>query len=154
MPGSRIFRPIRAVLRHIPRSLLATLALLALAPAAAAWASTLRYRDPLPDPGTSKPFSCPDPFVADQQPPATGYVLVCTSGLGRDALPIYTSEDLIHWRPDGFVFPRGRQPWWAIKSTGRGSGGRFWAPELYYLEGRWVIYYAAQYDVAKLNLQI
>ncbi|HEY2160418.1 MAG TPA: family 43 glycosylhydrolase [Solirubrobacteraceae bacterium] len=133
--------------------LLATLAILVIAPGvASAWA--LRYHNPLRDPATGKPLSCPDPFVADAQAPQTGYVLVCTSGLSKDALPIYRSPDLVHWRRAGFVFPRGHQPWWAIKSTGRGFGGRYWAPELYYIQGRWVIYYAAQYDAAKLSLQI
>ena len=140
--------------RHLPRALLATLAILVLAPASSGAAGTLRYQNPLRDPSTGKPLSCPDPFVTDNVSPARGYVLVCTSHLDRNALPIYLSTDLVHWRADGYVFPRGHQPWWALKSTGRGSGGRFWAPELYRIEGRWVVYYAAQYNSAKLTLEI
>ena len=146
-------RAVSAARRHLPRSLFATLAILALATTGAAAAWTLHYRNPLRNPRTGKPFSCADPFVAGVPAPGTGYVLVCTLSK-RDALPIYLSPDLVHWRADGFVFPRGHQPWWARTSTGRGSGGRFWAPEIYYRQGRWIVYFAAQYNAAKLHLQI
>jgi beta-xylosidase len=144
-------RPIRAAPRHL---LLPLLAILVIARAGVASAWTLSYHDPLRNPSTSKPLTCPDPDVVDAQAPATGYVLVCTSGLGRDAFPIYTSQDLVHWQPDGFVFPRGQEPWWAIPSTGRGAGGRFWAPELAHVGGRWVLYFAAAYSAAALSLQV
>lgn len=79
---------------------------------------------------------------------------MCTSGLDRDAFPIYTSPDLVHWEPDGYVFPRGHEPWWSVTSTGRGSGGRFWAPELDRIDDRWVVYFAAEDNAARLRLQV
>jgi beta-xylosidase len=72
------------------------------------------------------------------------YVLVCTSDLAPDALVIWRSRDLVRWYADGTVFPAGHQPWWALRSTGRSSGGRYWAPELARIGGRWVVYFAAQ----------
>ena len=126
-----------------------------LVPAAPASASPLRYHNPLRSPRTGKPFSCADPDVADAVAPKTGYVLVCTSGQDRDAIPIYRSQDLVHWRPDGFVFPHGHQPWWALASSVHGGPqGFYWAPEIYYIAGRWVIYFAAPYNAAKIDLEV
>jgi beta-xylosidase len=140
--------------RHLLRLFVVTLAGFVLVPAGAASASTLRYHNPLRDPTTGKPFSCPDPSVTYAQPPDTGYVLVCTSGYSKNAIPIYTSQDLVHWLPDGYVFPHGHQPWWAVPSAAHGPRGRFWAPELYWIGGRWVVYFAAVYNAAKINLPV
>ena len=133
--------------------MLAALAILVLAPAAVASAWTLRYHNPLRDPKTGKPFSCPDPDVIYAPARDARYFLVCTSAFASNAIPIYASQDLVHWRPDGFVFPHGHQPWWAVKS-GPGSRGQFWAPEIYQIDHRWVVYFAAEYDRAKLDLQV
>jgi beta-xylosidase len=141
-------------LRHIPRSVLVALAMFVLAPATAASAWTLSYHNPLRNPKTGGPLSCPDPSVTYAPTPVISYVLVCTSGFDSDAFPIYTSPDLVHWRADGFVFPHGHQPGWAIHSTGGPAGGRYWAPEIDRIDGRWVVYYAAEYNAAKLVLRI
>jgi len=126
---------------------------MALVPAGRASAWTLAYHDPLLVPATGKPFSCPDPSVTYAVAPATGYVLVCTSAYERNAFPIYLSQDLIHWQPDGFVFPHGHQPRWAVHSGG-GSGGRYWAPEINRVGDRWVIYFAAEYNAKKIDLEV
>jgi beta-xylosidase len=92
--------------------------------------------------------------VTSAPAPGTGYDLVCTSGYASNAFPLYVSQDLVHWRADGYVFPHGRQPWWAVHSTGRSSGGRYWAPEINRIGDRWVIYFAAEYNAGKLDLEI
>ena len=56
-----------------------------------------------------------------------GYYLIATSNDAPDAFPILHSDDLEHWRPEGFVFPQGREPAWAV--TGRNVAD-FWAPEM------------------------
>ena len=56
-----------------------------------------------------------------------GYYLVATSNDAPDAFPILHSDDLEHWRPEGFVFPQGKEPAWA--ATGRNVAD-FWAPEM------------------------
>ena len=56
-----------------------------------------------------------------------GYFLVATSNDAPDAFPILHSDDLDHWRPEGFVFPQGHEPAWA--ATGRNVAD-FWAPEM------------------------
>ncbi|MDQ6776352.1 MAG: family 43 glycosylhydrolase [Actinomycetota bacterium] len=126
--------------------------MLATAAAASAW--TLSYHDPLRDPQTGMPLSCPDPSVSTAPTTPVSYALVCTSGFKPDAFPIYVSRDLVHWHAAGFVFPHGRQPWWAVHSTGHPSGGRYWAPEINRIQGRWVIYFAAEYNSARLDLQV
>jgi beta-xylosidase len=152
--GAAILGAVARPVLHIVRPALAALAIFVLAPSAIASAGTLSFHNPLRDPRTGMPLSCPDPSVSNAPPPSTGYYLVCTSGFGPDAFPIYASHDLVHWQPHGFVFPKGHQPWWAVHSTGRSTGGRYWAPELERIGGRWVVYFAAEYNSAKLNLQI
>ena len=110
----------------------------------------VRYINPLTQ--GHRPLACPDPHVSLTRIGAYRYVLVCTSALAPDALPIYLSTDLVHWHRDGFVLPRGHQPWWALASTGQSAGGRYWAPEIVRIGRRWIVYFAAVYDPAKLHL--
>jgi arabinan endo-1,5-alpha-L-arabinosidase len=118
--------------RHVVRPVLVALAIFVLAPAAVASASSLSYHNPLRNPKTGGPLSCPDPSVTYAPTPVISYVLVCTSGFDPNAFPI----------------------WWAVRSTGHPKGGRYWAPEINRIDGRWVIYYAAEYNAAKLDLRI
>jgi beta-xylosidase len=137
--------------------------LLTLAGAVPAWAGALRYANPLRDPATGRALSCPDPSVLDTAAASGGggggiggwrYYLVCTSSIAPDAFPIRRSRDLVHWYPDGYVFPAGHQPGWALPSNGRTSGGHFWAPEIYRLGGRWVVYFAAEADPRKVSIKV
>ncbi len=113
----------------------------------------ISYRNPLQESKTGQPVSCPDPSVSRQN---RRYVLVCTSDNATDAFPIWVSSDLVHWARDGFVFPHGRQPWWAVPSTGAGRQGIYWGPEIYIYRfgGRWVVYFAAQYNSASHALPL
>ncbi len=111
-------------------------------------ARPLRYRNPLRAPGTGQPISCPDPTVTSNRDGAFRYALICTSDNARDAFPIWRSRDLVHWRPDGYVFPHGHQPWWAVPSSGRAQQGIYWGPEIYHLDRRWLLVFAAQYNPA------
>ncbi|MGI8903291.1 MAG: family 43 glycosylhydrolase [Solirubrobacteraceae bacterium] len=114
--------------------------------------SRVTHGNPLKD-STGAPISCPDPNVTLQHRGAWRYYLVCTSDNAGDAFPIWVSNDLAHWTRQGFVFPHGHQPWWAVPSTGGGRRGIYWAPELYYFGGRWVVYFAAQYNPASRALR-
>jgi arabinan endo-1,5-alpha-L-arabinosidase len=79
------------------------------------------------------PTSCPDPGVlyADGQ-----YVLACTSGDAANAYPLYTSPDLVHWAAQGYVFPTGHWPSWAVSD--------FWAPEVHQVGSHYVVYFSAK----------
>ena len=48
--------------------------------------------------------------------------------------PLFTSTDLIHWKQLGYVLPK--TPAWASSS--------FWAPELYYHNNTYYVYYTAR----------
>jgi beta-xylosidase len=95
-----------------------------------------------------RPLSCPDPSVIGADRGRWRYFLFCTSDNARNAFPIWMSEDLTHWYPNGYVFPYGRQPYWAVPSDGRSHTGLFWAPSIYRIQNRWVIYFAAEYNAA------
>jgi arabinan endo-1,5-alpha-L-arabinosidase len=117
------------------------LVLLLVLPAGAARAQSIRDGASL--------LSCPDPSVVSAHVGRYHYYLVCTSDFNPDALPIWGSNDLTRWQRIGFVFPTGAQPWWALASP----TGRYWAPALYRIQNRWVVYFAAEYNSAALTLR-
>lgn len=86
--------------------------------------------------------SCPDPTVVDAGVGRFRYYVACTSDFDADSFPVRGSNDLVHWTQIGAIFPAGHQPWWAVPSP----HGRYWAPALYRIQGRWVLYFAAQYN--------
>jgi hypothetical protein len=67
--------------------------------------------------------------------------LTCTSNDAPDAFPILKSDDLKDWRPQGFVFPRGQTPPWALTGHDRAD---FWAPELHRMGEAWWVLFAAR----------
>jgi hypothetical protein len=88
-----------------------------------------------------------DPCVVRAEDPATGrpvWWLTCTSNDAPDAFPILKSDDLAEWRLEGFVFPQGRTPPWALTGHDRAD---FWAPELHRMgDGWWVLFAARRPD--------
>ncbi|GAB2515378.1 glycoside hydrolase family 43 protein [Spirosoma aerophilum] len=62
------------------------------------------------------------------------YVAVGTSSEWGPAYPIYTSKDLVNWAYVGPVF--NELPAWTM--------GSFWAPELFYRDGTYYVYYTAR----------
>ena len=82
--------------------------------------------------------NCPDPSVIDDRA-RTGYFYAYSTqsvvpGIGPAVLPIYRSKDLVNWEfaADGFA---GQKPAWL-------GEGRIWAPDINYVEGRYILYYA------------
>ena len=113
-----------------------------------AHATTLRYTNPIRDTTTGKPLSCPDPSVIRYRQGKWRYFLYCTSDNARNAFPIWRSTDLIHWKRDGYVFGYRHQPPWAMPSDGHTRAGIFWAPAIYRVHGRFVLYFSAAYNPA------
>ncbi|ANH84102.1 hypothetical protein A8C56_20640 [Niabella ginsenosidivorans] len=62
------------------------------------------------------------------------YYAAATSSEWAPHYPLFTSKDLIHWKQLGYVFPQ--TPVWASAS--------FWAPELFYHNGTYYVYYTAR----------
>lgn len=98
--------------------------------------------NPIANPKTHKPISCPDPSVIRVPNQRWQYYMACTSDFDRNAFPIWGSQDGARWTRLGSVFPSGMDPSWAIPA-GR-SHGRYWAPDLHYFNHEWVLYYAAE----------
>jgi beta-xylosidase len=118
-------------------------------PRVAALPTPLKFHNPIVDPRTRKPVSCPDPNVTRQPRGQWVYFMVCTSHRDLDAFPLWRSKDLVNWYRDGYVFRRGEEPSWAVPSTGGGKeSGIFWAPSLYFIDNRWEVFFAAIYDNA------
>lgn len=72
---------------------------------------------------------CPDPGVLKD---GNTYYMVCTPGW---AYPIRSSPDLVHWTDRGTVFTSASHPTWGT--------GKFWAPELHKVAGKFVVYFSA-----------
>jgi GH43 family beta-xylosidase len=109
---------------------------------ALAVASSRLVHNPLENPKTGKPLSCPDPSVIREPHRQYSYFMVCTSDFAKNVFPIWGSDDGTRWDRLAFVFPHGSNPSWAIPA-GR-AHGRYWAPDLHYFDHHWVLYYAAQ----------
>ncbi|MFT3751148.1 MAG: family 43 glycosylhydrolase [Agriterribacter sp.] len=62
------------------------------------------------------------------------YYATGTSSEWAPHYPLYTSNDLLEWKQSGYIFPE--TPSWALSS--------FWAPELYYRNGTYYVYYTAR----------
>jgi GH43 family beta-xylosidase len=116
------------------------------APAADAAATPSLVHNPLTDPTTGKPLSCPDPSVIREPNRQYSLYMVCTSDFDRDAFPIWGSNDGVRWTKLGSVFPHAQGPSWAIPSGSQ--HGRYWAPDLHWFDGHWVLYFAAQMTYA------
>jgi beta-xylosidase len=109
----------------------------------------LRFHNPITNPVTHRALSCPDPSVTRQPRGQWVYFMVCTSHKDRDAFPMWKSKDLVNWYPNGYVFSHGKQPSFGLPSLGSGDhSGVYWAPSMYFIQNRWVIYFATVYNNA------
>lgn len=73
------------------------------------------------------------------------------------AFPIYESKDGgTHWKFMNYVFPPGHSPKDAeapdLNFDPGGEHGHYWAPELHYINGLWVVYFAATGKDGKMAL--
>ncbi|RVU00205.1 beta-xylosidase [Mucilaginibacter limnophilus] len=66
--------------------------------------------------------------------PGKGYYAVGTSSEWAPHFPVYKSSDLKIWKQTGYVFDKA--PEW--------TSGSFWAPEYYFMNGQYYIYYTAR----------
>ncbi len=77
------------------------------------------------------PGDFPDPSVIKV---GDTYYAAGTSSEWAPHYPLFTSKDLVHWKQLGFIFLN--KPAWTTAS--------FWAPELYFNNGRFYVYYTAR----------
>lgn len=93
-----------------------------------------KENEPHPDNGPEIPVisgDFADPSVIRQ---GKVYYATGTSSEWAPHFPLFQSTDLRHWQPLGYVLPK--TPAWASAS--------FWAPELFYRNGTYFVYYVAR----------
>lgn len=92
------------------------------------------FRDKLSDATIIQPVIPGD--LADPSVIRVGntYYATGTSSEWAPHYPLFTSSDLVHWKQLGYIFSK--TPAWASSS--------FWAPELYYRNGTYYVYYTAR----------
>jgi beta-xylosidase len=77
------------------------------------------------------PGDHPDPTIIRV---GENYYSAATTSSFAPNYPLYQSRDLINWDRIGSIFPE--PPKW--------TSGAFWAPELYYINGTYYVYYTAK----------
>ncbi|HEX5554455.1 MAG TPA: glycoside hydrolase family 43 protein [Chitinophagaceae bacterium] len=65
------------------------------------------------------------------------YYLYGTGGGAKDGFAVYSSEDLVDWKYEGQVYKGNTADSWCT--------GDFWAPEVYERNGRYYMFYSAQW---------
>ena len=84
--------------------------------------------------------NCPDPSIIDNRA-RDGYFYAYSTENGTNGtstvvyLPVYRSRDMIEWELVGNAFGGFNRPEWR-------SDSRLWAPDINYVNGRYVLYYA------------
>lgn len=85
--------------------------------------------------------NCPDPSIFDDRE-RTGYIYAYSTQNGANGsatvvyLPVYRSKDMVAWELVGNAFGGMNRPTWGQDVT------RVWAPDINYIGGQYVLYYA------------
>ena len=84
------------------------------------------------------PSDCPDPTILDNRA-RDGFFYICSTRIRVEGnlcqIPIYRSKDLLDWEMVGAAFTEEDKPSWE-------PDGALWAPDLSYVDGRYVLFYA------------
>jgi arabinan endo-1,5-alpha-L-arabinosidase len=71
----------------------------------------------------------------------SSYYLLVSSYDAADSFPILFSENLADWTFKGFVFPKGKQPFWTVA---KGAGAEFRSAEIHLIGIEFRIYFVAR----------
>ena len=83
-----------------------------------------------------------DPYVIYDHP--TGkYYMYGTGGGARNGFAVYSSADLENWHNEGQVYDAGNENGWSDSTAA--WDGAYWAPEVYAHNGRFYLFYSAQW---------
>lgn len=91
------------------------------------------YQNPLP-------VEFGDPYVL--QVKGGKYYMYGTGG-AKNGFAAYSSSDLVHWKNEGQVYYASNKNGWSDSTTA--WNGAYWAPEVYEHNGRFYIFYSAQW---------
>lgn len=109
---------------------------------------------PLPDPSVvQSPFN-PNVLIAEGTSDygQKNFLTNGTFGSSPAAIPILESKDGgLQWKFESYVFPDGQHPTQAEAPLGNWPGPRYWAPELHYIDNRWITYFATGINPGTAN---
>ncbi len=97
------------------------------------------YRNPLP-------VAFGDPYVLHTN---GKYYMYGTGGGARNGFAAYSSSDLINWKHEGQVYYASNPNGWSDSTAA--WGGAYWAPEVYEYDGKFYMFYSAQWKVNPNN---
>ncbi|MBC9909891.1 glycoside hydrolase family 43 protein [Chitinophaga varians] len=92
------------------------------------------YQNPLP-------VKFGDPYVLHTR--GGQYYMYGTGGVAKNGFAAYSSTDLVHWQNEGQVFYAGNKNGWSDSTAA--WNGAYWAPEVYEHQGRFYMFYSAQW---------
>lgn len=90
--------------------------------------TTATYTNPLP-------VAFGDPYVFYEE--GKGYFMYGTGGGAKQGFAAYSSPDLVNWKFEGQVY-------YGKNENGWGTGD-YWAPEVYQVNGKYYMFYSAQW---------
>jgi len=73
------------------------------------------------------------------------YYMYGTGGGAEKGFTAYSSKDLVHWQPEGQVYFHDNSNGWSDPAAS--WGGAYWAPEVYEVNGKFYMFYSAQWKV-------
>lgn len=71
------------------------------------------------------------------------YYMYGTGGGAKNGFAAYSSTDLVHWKSEGQVYYADNPNGWSDSTAA--WGGAYWAPEVYAYNGRYYMFYSAQW---------
>ena len=89
--------------------------------------SVVTYTNPLP-------VAFGDPYILNDS--QGKYYMYGTGGV-RDGFVTYSSNDMVNWKNEGIIYQGNTDSSWGI--------GAFWAPEVYKMNGKYYLFYSAQW---------
>ncbi len=91
------------------------------------------YQNPLP-------VEFGDPYVLKAK---SGKYYMYGTGGAKNGFAAYSSDDLIHWKNEGQVYYASNKNGWSDSTAA--WNGAYWAPEVYEHNGKFYIFYSAQW---------
>ncbi|GAA4306856.1 glycoside hydrolase family 43 protein [Compostibacter hankyongensis] len=92
------------------------------------------YQNPLP-------VKFGDPYVLHVK--GGKYYMYGTGGKAKNGFAAYSSTDLVNWKEEGQVYYAGNRNGWSDSTAA--FNGAYWAPEVYQYNGRFYMFYSAQW---------
>ena len=88
------------------------------------------------------PVQFGDPYILHTQ---EMYYLYGTGGGANKGFSAYSSPDLVNWKPEGQVYFHDNKNGWSDPNAQ--WNGAYWAPEVYAVNGKFYLFYSAQWAV-------